>query len=140
MSTCRKTLGLGLGTPAAGLGLGLGATGEVRIGLDVPASGLSVTLDASSRPTLGLGSTTIPGQVSLANLEGNRFSMYQLATGRDDLQKRPQAVTYRIWAEEKPTDSTDQASYRGAIVGLRLGRSGLMLLARSLTYADARTT
>jgi len=132
--------GLRLDPPAAGLGVGLGATGELRIGLDVPASGLSVGLEALSRPTLGLGSSTISGQVSLGNLEGNRFSMYEQTTGRDDPQKRPQAVTHRIWVEEKPMDSTDQVSYPEAIVGLRLGRSGLMLLERSLTYADARTT
>ena len=126
MSTYRKILRLGLDTLAVGLGLGydalgelglnasavghglgLGATGELRIGLHVVVGGLSARLDVSSGPTLGLGSSIVPSQ------------------------KRPQAVTHRIWVEEKPMDSADQVSYREAIVGVRLGRSGLMLLERS---------
>ena len=93
--------------------------------------GLSVGLDASSRPTLGLGSSIVPGQVSLGNLEGNRFSIHEQTTERDDLQKGPQVVTHRIWVEEKTMDSADQVSYRVATVGLRLARSGQILLERS---------
>jgi len=99
--------GLGLNASAARHGLRLGATGELRIGPHVPVGGLSAELDASSGPTLGLCSSIAPSQ------------------------KRLQTVTHRIWVEVKPMDSADQVTYREAIVGLCLGRSGLMLLKRS---------
>jgi len=147
-STCRKILGLGhdastvglglrydalggLGLDASavglGLGLGLGAASELRIGLDVPVGGLSIGLDASTGPTRPrLLNRTRPGESW--QFRRKFFSMHEQTT---NLRKRPQAVTHRIWVEAKPMDSADQVSYREAIVGLRLGRSGLMLLERS---------
>ena len=150
-----QTVGLGLDASAVGLGLlldsmvgglghdafgglgldalalGLDSTCNLRIGPDVPASGLSVGLDVSSGPTLRLGSSIVPSHVSLGNLEGNRFSTQEQTTGRDDRQKRPQEDTHRIWVEVKPMDCVFHVSYRETIVGLRLGRSGLMLLGTS---------
>ena len=115
----------GLRLDASAVGLGLGASNKLnssgRLGLDVPAVGLGLgaSRELNSLGGLGLNALAVglglgASSGSLGNLEGN--------TGRYDLQKRPRALTHRIWVEEEPMDSADPVSYWEAIMHPRFGQ------------------